>query len=580
MLEDLGYVKGAMVGNDPSDAGAEAKHLYIMRDGGALPWLSGIFSFTGMRSKGTKHHGKNAHQMQQSITQEKQAAIHTRSTKQSGANFDPRKVKENHMAPLLNDNGVAVNYQYLMQSNTKELLERDTRFDTVLGALNGSIYDKENSAVHNRNSVQVMHDEWNKSYASEPKAYLRISASSKDPEAREIYQMLPQSTKDAIREIWGKDEMMVRANNMDIAFGYRKLSLSNAFDKEEEDRDFMEKTFVWWTENLLKVHGMARKGMTSDEAERYSKRAALYVRRSENVWQALVKEVKDIIVVKTGTVALANIYSNFLLLKLYGVPTVAMLRDMQIAWVGAEKYSKDTERLFELETNVASKAITTTSDVRQEIKELKDAIARNPVRNLIEAGLMPTIVEDVSAEEDIYSYKTRFVRKTEKYTDKLNKHVKAAGKQVLMTHDTGTYKAMAHITQLSDFVARYALYQHLKTQKEVVLTEKVIIQEVSDAFINYDVPMHRDLQYLDDMGLTPFLKYFMRIQRVIRGRFKHAPGKVALLLIAQSYLDFPSPLDNSILFTFGNNPMSIGALQLPGLIPEIATINAGLSLFK
>jgi AAA domain/UvrD-like helicase C-terminal domain len=588
LLEDLGYEKGASVGNDPLDVSGDAKHLYVLRDGGALPWLSGIFSFTGMRSKGTKHHGNKNYRMQQTLTQTKQAAVQAKDPAQSGSNFDPLKVTENHMVPLLNDNGVAVNYQYMMQTMTKDLLlQRDTRFDSVMGALNGSIYDKENSAVHNRKAVELMFKEFDEGYNKEPKAYMEVSATSKDAELRELYQMLPQSTKDAIREVWGKDAMMVRSSQLDIAFGYRKLSLSNAFDKAEEDRNFAEESFVWFSEAVIRIYAKARinvdgKKMTDDAAERYAKRAAIYVRKGENVWQTLVKETKDIIVVKSGVVSLANIWSNNLLLKLYGVPTASILRDSRIAWVGAQDYARDTERLFMLESQLAINPLSGV-DINGEIRQLKDAIARNPVREVIEAGLMPTIVEDISETEDQYSFKSEIARKTEKYTNKLNKlnkHVKNAAKQVYMAHDTQMYKTMNQITQLGDFVARYVLYQHLITRKDNPIEKKFAIQEASDAFINYDVPMNRKLQYLDDMGITPFLKYFMRIQRVIRGRFKHAPGKVALMLLAQGYLDFPTPLDGSILFKFGNNPFSWGALEFPGSLDEMMTTKAALSLFK
>ena len=582
LLEALGYVAGAAVSNDPADFDPEAKRLYTLRDGAAMPWLSGIFSFTGMRAKGTKHHGPRAHRTQQGITQDKQAAIRARNPNQSGQNFDPTQVKERHMAPLMNALGQAVNYQYMMRNDTKDnLLERDNRFDSVMGALNGSIFDKENSAVHNRKSVEVFFKEFDEGYAKEPKAYLEVSATSTDPELRDIYNMLPKTTKDAIREVWGKDAMMVRASQLDIAFGYRKLSLSSIFDKEEEDRNFMEQSAVWWSEATLRMAGKL-KGMSDAEADKYSKRAAVYVRRGENVWKAVVQETKDIFVIKSGVTALANIVSNLTLLKLYGVSSVSALKDMRIAWVGAQDYTRDTERLFVLEAQLASKSVTSgLSDIKLEVSQLKDAIARNPVRELIDAGLMPTIVEDVSQDEDLYAYKTQFVRKAEKYTSKLNKGVLAAGKQMYMGHDTQIYKGLSQLTQLSDFVARYALYQHLTTRKDNPIAQKIAIQEASDAFINYDVPMHRELQYLDDMGIMMFTKYFLRIQRVIRGRFRHAPGKVALLMLAQGYFDaLPTALDSSIFFKIGNNPLSWGALQFPTSLDEMMTTKAALSLFK
>jgi hypothetical protein len=375
--------------------------------------------------------------------------------------------------------------------------------------------------------------------------------------------------------------MWIRSSHLNIAFGYRKLSLSSAFEKEQEDRNAVEEAFVWFAESTLRLTAKAYRGMNDEQAERYAKRAAVYVRRGEGVWQAVMKETKDIFVIKSGVSALSNIVSNLTLLKLYGVSNVSAVKDMRIAWVGAQDYTRDTGRLFELENALATNTASNVAETKREIVQLKDAIARNPIRIMIEEGLMPTIVEDISEEEDPYSFKSRFVRQTDKYTGKLNKYVKETGKQVYMAHDTQMYKGLSQLVQLSDFVARYALYQHLVNRKENPIAHKFAIQEVSDAFINYDVPMNRHLQYMDDMGLMMFNKYFLRIQRVIRGRFKHAPGKVLMLLLAQGYFDhFPTALDSSILFKFGNNPLSLGALQFPGSLDELMTAKAAMSLFK
>jgi len=581
-LEDLGYKRVAGVEKDPSDHAKTSKSLYVLQDGGKLPWLSGILSFTGMQAKGTKHHGNVAQHVQQALTQSKQKAIAALHQAGAGAKFDPTQVAENFMAPLMNDSGDVVNYQYLMHSSTKDnLLERDDRFDSVMGMLAGSIFDKENSAVNNRKAIQVFHDEFVGGYVKEPKAFIKVSATSADPELREIYKMLPKSSKDAIREIWGKDEMLVRTNALDIAFGYRKLSLSTAFDKSKEERDLMDKSLVWFSEKAVEVYARIIKQMKAEDAKKYAKRTPMLVRKSEAIWQEVVHETKDIFVTKSGITLLNNIGSNTLLLKLYGVGTLAGIRDMQIAWVGAESYTRDSEKLFNLQKQLDTKSVVgDTTAIKAEIAELKDALSRNPVRKLLEAGLMPTIVEDVGDDTDQFSHKNVFARDTKKYTDKLNSKVKAVAKQVYMAHDTTVYKTLSHITQLSDFVARYALYQHLTTMKNP-LTEAKAIQEVSDAFVNYDVPMHRKLQYMDDMGVMMFTKYFMRIQRVIRGRFKYAPGKTVLLMVAGGYLDWiPSVIDSSILFKFGNNPFGWGALQFPGALDELLTAKLGLSLFK
>jgi len=98
--------------------------------------------------------------------------------------------------------------------------------------------------------------------------------------------------------------------------------------------------------------------------------------------------------------------------------------------------------------------------MKRQIVRLQDAIARNPVRLLIEKGLMPSIVEDTTDEEDIYSYKSLLTRKVSKFTDKLPDLVTGAAKQIYLgSCETTAYQPLRHLTQLSDFMARYTQYQ-------------------------------------------------------------------------------------------------------------------------
>jgi len=51
----------------------------------------------------------------------------------------------------------------------------------------------------------------------------------------------------------------------------------------------------------------------------------------------------------------------------------------------------------------------------------------------------------------------------------------------------------------------------LTNRKDNPLSEADAIQQASDDFVNYDIPMHRGMQYLDDMGIFMFSKYYLRI---------------------------------------------------------------------
>jgi hypothetical protein len=133
----------------------------------------------------------------------------------------------------------------------------------------------------------------------------------------------------------------------------------------------------------------------------------------------------------------------------------AILRDSKTAWDAAENYQRDSRELFRLKAQISSGYTTTSvSEVEREIVRLESAIASNPVKGMIDGGLMPSIVEDLSTEEEIYSYNSLFVRSTKKFTDKVNPKLREFAKGAYMSHETKVYKTLSHITQLSNFVAR------------------------------------------------------------------------------------------------------------------------------
>ena len=588
-LVNQGYSKGAQVTNDLADPDGTAKFIYVLRDGGLAPWLSGVFSLSSMKAKGSKQHNGyvNVNNQQGLDNAVLQATISNAKWKELQGKRDPRRDLSlqvgNHMVPVFNEMGDIVNWRYMMAESTKNtLLERTNDFDQILGALSGSVFDKETSREQNKKAILALREQFEQEYATRSDSYVMVGERSTDPELRAIWNLLPENTRRDARAIWGRNGMMVRSDSLDLMFGYRKLSLATMFQKDPDARNKLEKLFVGVMETVLSNYAGYKHGLSPADAEAYAKRAAVMVTRGERAWQSLVHEAKDIIVVKSGFVMMGNIWSNLSLLAMSGVSLKDILHHHLVAMKGATAYQTDSKRLADLETMLE---LGTTNgnetEMRREVVMLKDAIARNPVKELIDAGLMPTIVEDVAAENDTYSYKNEFARATEKYTNKLNPKVKAAARFVYMTHDTQMYQTLSKITQLSDFVARYTLYQHLINKAKDPLSKTEAIHEASDAFVNYDIPMHRGLQFSDDMGITPFTKYFLRIQRVLLKLTRENPARVFTTLMLNNFLDLgPIVLDSSFVHHIGNNPIHSGAFGLPGALDELATVNAGMALVK
>ena len=574
---------------DPHDPDRDVKRLYVLRDGAPAPYLSGIMSTTTTHSKGSpKHNGflnvntpdglMNA-AMQTDIANAKGSALLSgprRNLAQEGL--------QTYMAPVVNPAGEIVNWRYLMQDKTKDaLLERINDFEKIMGVLAGSIYDKESTPEINSKALTALRDIDRAERHRHPESFTQVGPRSTDSQLRDTWNMLPRETREEAKRIWGgKEGLWVRKDALTTVFGYRKFSLADAFSKEPDARNKIESIFVAGMEHVLENGYRAAHPLEPRKnAEDFAKRAAVYVTKGERGWQELVRETKDIMVVKSGVVMLGNIWSNLWLLKLSGVSLSDILKGHLVAMRGVRAYQTDSEELARLQALVDT-GLTgiKASEIQQEMVRLTDALERNPVKELIDAGLMPTISEDIG-DEDPYSYKSAVVRATEHVTNKINPTVLNAAKTVLITHDTKLYQGLSRITQISDFVARYTLYQHLTTKKENSLSKEDAVFEASESFVNYDLPMPKGMQYLDDMGITMFTKYFLRIQRVLSRMARDNPAQVLMTIALNNFLDLgPIVLDSSWLHKVGNNPLNWGALQLPGSVSELGTVAGAMALVK
>lgn len=244
-----------------------------------------------------------------------------------------------------------------------------------------------------------------------------------------------------------------------------------------------------------------------------------------------------------------------------------------VAIKGALDYRNDSKRLMQLQQSVDIGYFTDTVAAEAEMVELRDRLARNPIKPLIDAGLMPTIVEDVEVDDNRYTYKAKLDRKVEKFTSKVPAWMRTVGKQVYMTHDTATYKFLSQSTQLSDLVARYALYEHATTRRKDPLSQADALRLAEDSFVNYDLPSHRTLQYLNDMGIVMFTKYYLRIQKVIMRLVKERPARGLILVALEHYISgLQSVMDSSWVNKLGNNPLQDGALGFLGSLKELPAI--------
>jgi hypothetical protein len=590
-LINKGYSAGEVLPKDRSDPDPTVRRLYVREDSGMVAHVTGMISLKDMKAKGSAQIGKNQDtntwvgqlnvDTLNQVGVKQQAAIAWMA--QNGDTFDPTGIKGTFMIPTLNSYGEPSNYRYEMSHVRKDaVLERNNNFEHVLGVFAGNTFDKITSAQHNAKVIQALHDHYKVDYAGRSMSYVEVGPNSQDPAMREVYRLLPEATKKEIKRVWGTEAMLVRNDMMNLTFGYRKFSLSEMFDKDPSTRNAYEDLFVSIATFVVAGYARLQLGMDPAQAMQYAKRTGVIVKRAEDAWKTISDETKNAIVVKTGIVMMGNVWSNATLLMMHDISLIDIAKHHKTAFTAAREYQEVIEELFKAQTQLDTNYnVGNRRALEQRILVLKDKIARNPVTELMDAGLMPTIVRDVDLSDDMYAYDSNFVKNIKANVAAINPTVLNIGKQLYMTKDTPHYKMLADLTQMSDFVARYTLYQHLTTKSQDPLSKKEAARVSSESFVNYDIPLPKGIQYLDDIGILPFTKYFLSMQRVLVNLVREHPVKVLMTLLANNYLHLmPTVMDGSAFSRFGNNPIRSGPLRFIGAVEHILPIKYAMGLFR
>lgn len=575
--EKKGYTLVSNLQQDPS-APVQTDKVMITRLGaGQTGLLSGAVSYTGMQAKGSKVDRKAINPLSDDVPTKKAVLTSIKLARAQAIadmfnaplSYDPRKDKSGNLVPILNAKGGVVNQRYMMTEHSRDvLLERNDALDQVLGVFAGQIVDKLLSPVQNVNVVRGLRDQYKEDYANRPSSYILVGPDSTDERLKELAKLWPDDMKREVKREWKGDNMYIPADQLNLIMGYRKYSLTEAFSKDEEDGIYG--AGANWAERLMvRVAGAI-----------LGEKAAWQIGKAEDAAQEVVKLIKDILVVKNIFTLVGNIMSNVTLLGAQGVPLMQAIRSHAIGIKGILSYRSDNKRLQQLTQALEVGYVPQgTQAVENEIVLLKDRIARNPVKPLIDAGLMPTIVEDVEINDSQYSYSSRLSKAVDSRTKWVPQLAKDAAKQVFATHDTSIYKFLSQTTQMSDFVARYTMYEYLTTRKLDTKSEADALATAKASFVNYDTPTHRWLQYTNDMGITPFTKYYIRIQATIFRLVKERPARVLALALANHYIaGLQSILDSSWINHLGGNPLSVGPFNLPSVLDELPVVNGLLEL--
>ena len=533
-LISLGYVREMTVSEDTALNPNGKKYLYVNRHGGMNDFLSGALSIQSKHHRGTLAelasgqgiYGPGLLNVVKGKTAEDTVAYRT-------GRMPVKKQGEVRAIPVYNASGDIVDFRYVMSDSMKDsMLRRETAFDEVVSVTAGSVAAKPQVRKSNYAVLEVLKATMDKYYATEPEDFVVISRTAPKKEHREMWRMLPYETREDIKSVFGEDKIVVRKDSLTIAFGHRKYSTVNIWDKLPIQRNFVEKA----------IYAVATKF--------FGAQAANKLKVAGDFWVELVKLAKDLIVIKSFVVTLANTLSNMLLLMIQGINPIKYLYSMGLAYKAAQDYKKGTRTIKQLDIRLANQGISAAqrSLYEQQRAMIIGDLQTNAVKHMIDAGALQNIEEiDADSENKLLTMLPGHEKVRKFVTTGLPNWMQVLGRNLTLMQNSGSYQFLRNAAQMSDFAAKFVMVEKLTKQKKNPMPMQEAIRQASDLFIDYDLPTGVFTQYLNDIGVLMFTKYLIRVQKHILMTARKKPIQSLLMLFGTSSFGTESSIFDSLI---------------------------------
>ncbi|UZA57385.1 M15 family metallopeptidase [Moraxella bovis] len=461
----------------------------------------------------------------------------------------------NALIPTYDAQGAILDYHYEMNHTSRDtLLERDNSFDELLATLNGGLEFKPEMFRQQKEIAKVIAQDAKQNVSKRPNEYVQLDFNSKDLDVQRVIRMIPYSFRAELQKQFGKNAKSypIHKSMYTATFGYQAYSVVTIWDKLDNNNKLN------LAENLIRG--------TFEFFFKDGRKRAL---QAERIIQDTMTLIKDMIVVRSGGVLLGNILSNTYLLMSLGINPVRILKDMTFSWRNSKNYRTAVNRIEEINALLmTTKSTKEKSLLNREKKQLQESLNRNPMKEYMEAGLMSTIVEDLTKPNET-SYKTELQKKVDSYVDLIPKPINNAINEATLGDGSVLHNFLSEATQFSDLSAKYTLAKYL--QENGTSKEKAIY-EAQLSFINYDIPTNQFLDYMNRMGLMMFTKFFLRFQRVMVKLAYNAPVSSLIGHYAVEYMGGQGVYDPFWLNRLGN-PLESSVFNLPNTMGEVISVN-------
>ncbi|MER9436704.1 hypothetical protein NKJ04_17575 [Mesorhizobium sp. M0618] len=444
-----------------------------------------------------------------------------------------------NLLPVYDGTGKVIAFERAANPAMLQKLNRSTDLAKMIGVWRGRQVEELLAQESNKQLVDNLHAIWESdSKAGRANEYVNIaklgSSQKDDPILAEAARLIPDGTRDYIKQVFGRDEFWVRRDMLLDTFGARQASIGDLFGGKTR-----------WNPSVSGRFEKLAMGAFGNKAY------PTFVSIEKNI-QEFVSTAKTRIVVKSVIVPAANAVSNMFQLIGRGVPIRHVIHGFGAKTTEINAYIKSRAREVDLEADLrAAEGKNNLVEIRKisnKIQSLKDGYKRMSIWPLIEAGEFSAISNGNVTAEDLALADGRWSDWIEQKARELPAGFNTVARYALVTKDTALFQGLARSVQYGDFVAKAILYDDMIGRQK--LSKKDALVRVGEPFVNYDRLSGRTMQYLDSIGLMWFYKYKIRIMKEAAYLLRHNPLRSLLMTVAPALPligDIGSPVSDNVL---------------------------------
>jgi hypothetical protein len=516
-LETLGYIKGEKY---PQSSGDPENDLYYYHRKYSPPpvFTQGIIATVQATMQGINL------TTAASITPEVGTML---ASPQAIAYINRHKGRGSKLIPIYNLKGDIIGYERLLNPAIvrKQLGAEGTMLHVSIGKKLGRITEETLAKEINKAAMQLMYDQWKADEEKGREKEYEAINSTTDKQVARAWENIPGPIKAQLEEIF-YGQVMVRRDLLSNTIGYHNAGVLEIYTGDASLDPKTRKILL----GLLQTVFFGPKGTQ-------------FLLGAEQAIKEGVATAKDLIIVRSLVVAWQNLLASGHMVIANGVPPAKVIKYYREGMADVRSYNRLQREVMQLRIQIAGTTDTTEQERLRALQLTKrNAIKRLRIAPLIEAGMLSDLPEGLE-ESPSHSYLGDLAGWMNNHLRRVHPKAPAAMANAIFAKDSAIHDALSKTIQAGDFLARYAIYQHMVEQGT---NPEKAVDEVRDELVSYQTNPGRMRAALETYGMIWWSQFTIRAQNVLLNRFRKNPFSFFVSQAMGDFVGTPGPLDGAI----------------------------------